>query len=108
MGGDDYYAELDYIEVMERAKEGYEDEAVNIEDDALYQADLNEQGKATCFLDKCVSLCVGNLIHTPHKHVTIFFFFLWVVDLDVYSCCFWLVLIFLVLLVVLFYIYCFC
>ncbi|XP_045118672.1 histone-lysine N-methyltransferase eggless-like isoform X3 [Portunus trituberculatus] len=44
MGGDDYYAELDYIEVMERAKEGYEDEAVNIEDDALYQADLNEQG----------------------------------------------------------------
>ncbi|XP_045620247.1 histone-lysine N-methyltransferase eggless isoform X1 [Procambarus clarkii] len=27
MGGDDYYAELDYIEVMENAKEGYEEEA---------------------------------------------------------------------------------
>ncbi|XP_069953644.1 histone-lysine N-methyltransferase eggless isoform X3 [Cherax quadricarinatus] len=27
IGGDDYYAELDYIEVMENAKEGYEEEA---------------------------------------------------------------------------------
>ncbi|XP_042206255.1 histone-lysine N-methyltransferase eggless-like isoform X2 [Homarus americanus] len=32
-GGDDYYAELDYIEVMENAKEGYEEEATNPDDD---------------------------------------------------------------------------
>ncbi|KAK4320792.1 hypothetical protein Pmani_008367 [Petrolisthes manimaculis] len=31
IGGDDYYAELDYIEVMENAKEGYEEEPVDPE-----------------------------------------------------------------------------
>ncbi|XP_064090855.1 LOW QUALITY PROTEIN: histone-lysine N-methyltransferase SETDB1-like [Macrobrachium nipponense] len=32
IGGDDYYAELDYIEVMESMKEGYEEEVVSPED----------------------------------------------------------------------------
>lgn len=35
IGGDDYYAELDFIEVMESAKEGYEEEAVNPEEERL-------------------------------------------------------------------------
>ncbi|XP_068205106.1 histone-lysine N-methyltransferase eggless-like isoform X2 [Palaemon carinicauda] len=32
IGGDDYYAELDYIEVMESMKEGYEEEVIPPED----------------------------------------------------------------------------
>ena len=35
IGGDDYYAELDYIEVMENAKEGYEEEAIIPEEENL-------------------------------------------------------------------------
>ena len=60
MGGDDYYAELDYIEVMERAKEGYEDEAVNIEEDASYQSDPldHHHGETTFTPSKCVHMCV--------------------------------------------------
>lgn len=47
VGGDDYYAELDYIEVMERAKEGYEDEAITIEEDTTYQPDTQDHGEVT-------------------------------------------------------------
>lgn len=32
-GGDDYYAELDYIEVVENMKEGYEEEVDHDDDD---------------------------------------------------------------------------
>lgn len=53
MGGDDYYAELDYIEVMERAKEGYEEEAMNIEEDATYQPDTRDHGEALRNTSKC-------------------------------------------------------
>ncbi|XP_068203468.1 histone-lysine N-methyltransferase eggless-like isoform X1 [Palaemon carinicauda] len=35
IGGDDYYAELDYIEVMENAKEGFEEEAILPEAESL-------------------------------------------------------------------------
>ncbi|XP_064085196.1 LOW QUALITY PROTEIN: histone-lysine N-methyltransferase eggless-like [Macrobrachium nipponense] len=35
IGGDDYYAELDYIEVMENAKEGFEEEALMPEEENL-------------------------------------------------------------------------
>ncbi|KAK7076102.1 hypothetical protein SK128_017129 [Halocaridina rubra] len=34
-GGDDYYAELDYIEVMENAKEGYEEEASTLLEEGI-------------------------------------------------------------------------
>ena len=32
-GGDDYYAELDFIEVVEEMKEGYEEEVDHDDDD---------------------------------------------------------------------------
>lgn len=43
VGGDDYYAELDYIEVMENAKEGYEEEVENIEEE---NSKLSVEGSA--------------------------------------------------------------
>lgn len=46
IGGDDYYAELDYIEVMETAKEGYEEEAITPDEDSVaFQPGLRDFGK---------------------------------------------------------------
>ena len=72
MGGDDYYAELDYIEVMERAKEGYEDEAVNIEEDASYQSDPldHHHGETTFTPSKCVHMCVCVCVGGYCVHLT--------------------------------------
>ncbi|XP_052229285.1 histone-lysine N-methyltransferase SETDB1-like isoform X4 [Dreissena polymorpha] len=44
--GDEYLAELDYIEVAERQKEGYESDVENIEDIADHEADFDSEGSA--------------------------------------------------------------
>jgi [histone H3]-N6,N6-dimethyl-lysine9 N-methyltransferase len=41
--GDEYLAELDYIEVLERCKEGYESDVSDIEDADFDGSKLNEE-----------------------------------------------------------------
>ncbi|KAK7082459.1 hypothetical protein SK128_008527 [Halocaridina rubra] len=47
IGGDDYYAELDYIEVMESMKEGYEEDVVSPEEEKLNLLSKSSEGKRT-------------------------------------------------------------
>lgn len=54
IGGDDYYAELDYIEVMENAKEGYEEEAITPdEDNTTFQPGAKDYGKLIVEITVC-------------------------------------------------------
>ena len=62
--GDEYFAELDYIEVVERAKEGYEsnaDEDEGIEDDhededSFDATAAKDSDRYVCRYIKCVAI----------------------------------------------------
>lgn len=46
--GDEYLAELDLIETIERAKEGYESDVTDIEDEEASEASTSNSGKHCC------------------------------------------------------------
>lgn len=67
IGGDDYYAELDYIEVMENAKEGYEEEAVNPDEENISNSQTGDRNLGTSDSNESDGFYSENEVDNPEE-----------------------------------------